>query len=155
MKTKYKIKDLEDSLLLNHLPKDVFMDVITSNSNVIYIDDSIIQQAKEKKEHYEKFNAYLAKVGNYNNEGIEYEKAGNFDLAIKEYEKCMDIMYESIESGIRKDFAWHSPDRLRILYKKFDHPKQKEFLEKFVNFCNKYNQGCPDIFTNQLQKISK
>ena len=117
MKIKLKINELEKSGLINCLPEDIFLETITSTSNTITIEDHVIAKAKNELTRRKESNRILNEIASLNNKGIQYEKSGMIEKALIEYQKCMKLMYESIQNGIRNDFAWHSPNRLRILYK--------------------------------------
>ena len=110
------------------------------------------QKLKEENLKWEKVNYPIADM---NNKGIQYEKSGMIERAILEYEKCMVHMYNHIGGEYLNSFAMHSPDRLRILYKKEKHPKEKIFLKEFIDFCNKHSIKYPEIFERQLNNTKK
>lgn len=139
--------------MLYYFSDDVFVEIIKANSKYISLDEKIVTAAKNEMNYQKQRDWVLNQVVSLNNEGIKLEKSGMIEKAIEEYEKCMRIMYESIKNGIWKDFAWHSPNRLRILYKKLKHPHENFFLGEFISFCEKSNIEFPDIFRKQLQKI--
>jgi hypothetical protein len=95
------------------------------------------------------FESYLNDVSSLNNKGIEFEKEGNLNNAISNYEKCMQKMYDYSTVNI----AWHSPERLRILYRKTESPKELEFLEIFTEYCKNNSIKFPDIYTKRLNQL--
>ncbi len=109
-----------------------------------------IKRLRKKNSEWSKvFNPIVT----LNNEGIAYEKRGEIDQAIKVYEKCLIHMYEHIGGEHLRSFAWHSPDRLRVLYKKMNSPKQKPFLEEFIYKCKSHSIEVPEIYTRQLDRL--
>jgi hypothetical protein len=151
-KTKTKITELEKSGLIYCLPEDIFINVISTNSKTILIDDNVLKEAQKELYHRKESERILNEIASLNNRGIHFEKEGMIGNAIIEYEKCMKVMYESIINKIRKDIAWHSPNRLRILYKKEKHPREKEFLKEFTLFCFEHDIVIPALFHKQLSK---
>ncbi|QGY44129.1 hypothetical protein GM418_10805 [Maribellus comscasis] len=115
--------------------------------------NEVERETKELREWNRQWSLVNSPVVKFNNKGIEYEKSGMIDKAILEYEKCMVHMYKHIGGPFMKSFARHSPNRLRILYKKQKHPKEKEFLREYISKCKEYSIECPDIFKRQLDKI--
>lgn len=92
-------------------------------------------------------------VCNYNNKGIAFEKNGETGKAIAEYEKCLKWIYTHFDGEYMNQIAWHSPDRLRVLYKKLKHLKEKEFLIEFTYFCKSHNISYSPIYDSQLERL--
>lgn len=152
MKIKVKVQDLVDSKLLYCLPSDIAVEIITSNAKYVSLDEKILSEAEKELNHRNEFNKLLYEIASLNNKGIQYEKSGMIKLAIIEYEKCMEVMYEGIKKKVDKSIAWHSPDRLRVLYKREKHPREKEFLNEFISFCLEHGIKYPEIYARQLKK---
>jgi len=112
--------------------------------------DDFFKNLSQKTKELEKWNREWEKIHNpiwkFNNKGISFEKAGKIEKAISEYEKCLRWMYLN-------QIAWHSPNRLRILYKKVKHQNEKEFLIEFTLFCKSKGIEYPATFDNQLNKL--
>ncbi len=115
----------------------------------IYLHKIVLLNAEIKYEKIKAFDKHLKLVNSLNNKGSEYEKSGKFKNAITKYEKCMEIMYNYNPVHI----AWHSPDRLRVLYKKIGSSKELEFLETFANFCNNNSIEIPEIYNKRLNQL--
>lgn len=113
----------------------------------------IKRETKVLKEWNKKWEKIHAPIVKYNNKGIAFEKAGEIKKAIVEYEKCLQWMYDHFDGEYLKQIAWHSPNRLRILYKKEKSQKEKEFLETFISFCQQNSIEVPEAFKNQLDKL--
>lgn len=155
MKTAIKISDLEKSKVLFCLPEDIFIDILVADTETFSIDNSILEAAKKEQNYRNGLRNVLNEIASLNNNGIKYEKSGKIEEACIEYENCMKIMYYGIKNKILKNFAWHSPARLRILYKKGKHLREKEFLNEFINFCNYHRITCPEAFQKQLDKFQQ
>lgn len=113
----------------------------------------IRRETKVLEEWNKKWGKIYAPILKYNNKGIEYEKDGEIKKAIGEYEKCLQYMYHHFDGEFIKSIAWHSPNRLRILYKKGKSQKEKAFLETFISFCKQNSIDVPAIFKNQLDRL--
>jgi hypothetical protein len=113
----------------------------------------IERETKVLREWNKKWEKIHAPIVKHNNKGIAFEKDGEIKKAIGEYEKCLQWMYDHFDGEYLKQIAWHSPNRLRVIYKKEKHPKEREFLETFISFCELWNIEVPETFRNQLAKL--
>ena len=127
-------------------PKKKYQSKLTNNLRA---------ETQKLKEENRKWSEVNSPIADMNNKGIQYEKSGMIEKAILEYEKCMNHMYKHIGGEYLDSFATHSPNRLRILYKKEKHPKEKIFLKEFIDFCNEHSLKYPEIFERQLLKLRK
>jgi len=106
-----------------------------------------LKSVQSENRAWEKLNAPIWKL---NDKGILFEKSGKLEKAIVEYEKCLKYMLDNYP---QIEIAWHSPNRLRILYKKVKHPNEKQFLIEFINFCRANDIQYPELFDKQLSKL--
>ncbi|MCX6222433.1 MAG: hypothetical protein NTZ69_15790 [Bacteroidia bacterium] len=113
---------------------------------------NLIAETKKQNEWHKKWNKINSPVVSFNNKGIVFEKSGEVGKAIQEYEKCIEWIFDNFDGVYMKAIAWHSPDRLRVLYKKTGNPKEREFLIRFTNFCIVQNIDYPKIYDTQLEK---
>lgn len=143
---------LDNPKLSSCLPQTVF-DVLIKyhlrGIKEIELSDLTIINCEIEYEKRKAYDRYLTSVSNLNNKGIEYEKAGEIKKAITKYEKCIEVMCGYGDSRI----AWHAPERLRILYKKMENPKELEFLETFSNYCNENHIELPEIYTKRINQL--
>jgi len=151
--TKVKINDyLSNPKLSACLPQSLFLELTISalkGNTHIELQNSIIIDIESEYNKLELFESYLNTVSSLNNQGIEFEKEGNLIKAILKYEKCMQVMYDYSP----KHIAWHSPDRLRILYRKTESPKELQFLEIFIGFCNNNSIEIPELYNKKLNQL--
>ena len=111
-----------DSGLMACMPEDVFERFITTSSSYLEIDENILREIEEKYNKRKASNRHLNDIVVLNNKGIEFEKNGNIKKAIEQYEKCINLIMDKFD--VFHQIAWHSPDRLRILYKKEKKPER-------------------------------
>lgn len=137
--------------LMGCLPKNVFIDFLNSSGSYFEIDESVLIDVENEYKKRLRQDKIYNTIAALNNKGISFEKLGNIEKAIVEYEKCMNLMIENFD--ILTQLAWHSPNRLRILYKKLKHPNEKQFLIEFTSFCKSRNIEYPAVFDNQLNKL--
>jgi len=113
------------------------------------------EEYKKLKESNRKWSEVNAPVGDYSNKGIALEKTGEIEKAITEYEKCLEHIYENYGKGYMDRVAWHSPTRLRILYRKTKNEKEEQFLRDFIEFCDRNKIEYPVQFKNQLNRYER
>lgn len=78
----------------------------------------------------------IAQIAALNNDGIEYEKAGNIDAAIAAYQ-------QNVSSGA---VATHSYERLMIIYRKRqEYDKEIDVIEKAIDVFSKENEHRAEI----------
>lgn len=95
------------------LPDDIESELgRSSRDRVISVPEDLITEWKSALEEYDEFNRRLGETCENNNRGIELEKLGQIDEAIKVYEKNISIGY----------LATHAYERLRIIYKRRKDP---------------------------------
>lgn len=121
--------------------------------NITKNGGGIVSQKKDNVGFNRMWNKINGPICKFNNKGINLEKAGKIDRAIIEYEKCLQWMYDHFDNYYLNQIAWHSPDRLRILYKKVNDPKEIDFLSEFILFCKRNEIKYPDIYDRQLDKV--
>lgn len=95
------------------LPDDIESELgRSSRDSVVSVPEDLITEWKSALEEYDEFNRRLGETCENNNRGIELEKLGQIDEAIKVYEKNISIGY----------LATHAYERLRIIYKRRKDP---------------------------------
>lgn len=133
------------------LPKNVFIDFLNSPGAYFEIEESVLYDVEQEYQKRLKEDRLCNDIAKLNNKGISFEKSGKIEKAIIEYEKCMNLMIDNFDSITQ--IAWHSPNRLRVLYKKVKHPNERQFLIEFTSFCKSNEIEYPKIFDNQLKKL--
>lgn len=150
---KIKISDyIDNTKLLIFLPDKIMVEMIKRESlgiDFIEIEDSILRKAEKAYNEMISRDLFMDKTAALNNKGINFEEKGDIVNAIICYEECMDLMYTENTNKI----AWHSPERLRILYKKTGNNKEYQFLVKFVDYCNAWNLAMPEIYNKRLKQL--
>lgn len=147
-------KYMDNRKLMGCIPEKIFIEMLSSKSPYYHIDSGVLADIELEYKRRTESEKILNKIVSFNNRGISNEKNGELKKAISEYEKCLECMYENYELGYVRQIAWHSPDRLRILYKKEKHPNEKEFLETFISFCERNSIEIPEAYLKQLDKIN-
>ncbi len=94
------------------LPDDIERELDRCRNPVVSVPEDLITEWKSSLEEYVEFNRRLGETCENNNGGIELEKLGQIDEAIKVYEKNISIGY----------LATHAYERLRIIYKRRKDP---------------------------------
>lgn len=94
------------------LPDDIEHELDRCPNRVASVPEDLITEWKSALEEYDEFNRRLGETCENNNRGIELEKLGQIDEAIKVYEKNISIGY----------LATHAYERLRIIYKRRKDP---------------------------------
>lgn len=112
------------SICLDEEDSRKFMDLWDSATlegrNYFYFSKDKWEKALEEYEIRKQADILLAKTVSLNNQGIEQEKAGDFENAIKTYEECVKLGFRSM----------HQYDRLIILYHKLgDFENEKRILK--------------------------
>lgn len=105
------------------------------------------------KEQRRKSDNVLRRIATLNNKGIQLEKEGSIEGAIEVYEECFNVMFNN--RHIYNRLAWHSIDRLRILYKKTKHSNEKEYLLRAFQLFQKYDVSAPESFVKRFQQLNK
>ena len=131
------------------------MNRLLSNTQLDGLDTETERKLQKAEEWNKNWNKINSPVVSFNNKGIAFEKSGEMDKAIKEYEKCLDWIYARFDGIYMKNIAWHSPDRLRVLYKKLKSPKEKDFLIRFTSFCKTNGVDYPQIYNKALSVLYK
>lgn len=93
-------------------PDDIESELDRYRNRVVSVPEDLITEWKSSVEEYDEFNQRLGETCENNNRGIELEKLGQIDEAIKVYEKNISIGY----------LATHAYERLRIIYKRRKDP---------------------------------
>lgn len=94
------------------LPDDIESELDRCHKRVVSVPEDLITEWKSSLEEYDEFNRRLGETCGDNNRGIELEKLGQIDEAIKVYEKNISTGY----------LATHAYERLRIIYKRRTDP---------------------------------
>lgn len=110
----------------------------------MYIQEKILNGLEKKLQDYLISEKIMAKCTKLNNKGIEYEKVGNIDMAIKIYES-------NILEGCYP--ACHSFDRLMILYHKSkDYDNEIRVINRTLEvICKRY----PNLTTKYEDRKNK
>ena len=87
----------------------IFIGIRGQKSKSIQSDSSFEQELSELRRRNEEFSIRITTVVSRNNQGIEFEKSGNIDEAIKCYEQNI------VESQY---ITRHPYDRLMVLYRR-------------------------------------
>lgn len=94
------------------LPDDIVSELDRCPNRVVSVPEDLITEWNSSLDEYDEFNRRLGETCENNNRGIELEKLGRIDEAIKVYEKNISIGY----------LATHAYERLRIIYKRRKNP---------------------------------
>lgn len=91
-------------------------DAFWSGNKTMLVDEKEYNELNEMWHKYRDKQLALAKTSEYNNQGIELEKANRIEEAIKIYEKAIALRYP----------ATHAYDRLMILYRRIGQYEQEQ-----------------------------
>ena len=134
------------------IPDDLMDSIIDKVGKKYYcfdIQDKMFDDIKAKKKQLDEFNYKIDKCAELNNKGIEYEKEGRIEEAIRVYEENMLLGHP----------AKHSYERLMILYrKKKDYENELRVIQTAINVRMKENERrakksleyCPK-YKNEIQ----
>ena len=87
-----------------------------SGNKTMLVDETAYNELNDMWHKYRDRQLALAKTAEYNNQGIELEKANRIEEAIKIYEKAIALSYP----------ATHAYDRLMILYRRIGLYEQEQ-----------------------------
>ncbi len=143
----------ENKGMLSYIPKHVFREYLSSGKKYFEMTEEMLYDIEQKYQADQERDRILNNITKFNNSGIQFEKLGMIEKAISTYEKCTKYMIENYGKGWGDGIAWHSPNRLRILYKKEKHPREIDFLTEFTNFCKLKNIEYPEIYERRLNQL--
>ena len=122
------------SICLNEDDRREFFDLetkaILESNSFFYFPKEKWEKALAEREKWIQQEQLMFSTASLNNKGIELEKAGDIQSAIKVYEENVKLYEDNIDIGF---LARHQYDRLIILYHKLkDYENEKRILNKAV-----------------------
>lgn len=122
------------SICLNEDDRREFFDLetkaILEGNSFFYFPKEKWEKALAEREKWIQQEQLMFSTASLNNKGIELEKAGDIQSAIKVYEENVKLYEDNIDIGF---LARHQYDRLIILYHKLkDYENEKRILNKAV-----------------------
>lgn len=128
---------------------DDLSDMYDGETNYIDIPKSTLDKMESRRKKWEKRKRSIERIAEMNNQGMELERRGEIDEAIKMYEK--NISYGDCE-------ARHSYDRLMVLYRKRkDYENELRIINAAISMLpdkSKYLERKDKVLTKYLKRTS-
>ncbi|HEX2920902.1 MAG TPA: hypothetical protein VHO50_07050 [Bacteroidales bacterium] len=140
------IKSLERYMCV--MDSDIFIEMSTARLNghtYMEIDKNKLVAMEKKLTEHLAYENKLSECASLNNQGVDYEKAGNITQAIKTYES-------NIKEGCYP--ASHSFDRLMILYRKAkDYNSELRVIDRAIEIIGERNPALIKKYQDRKEKV--